>query len=318
MSQLHHGMAAGHDFNLISLGQDRTDIVVEQGHLGQGSVDIQVSQGPGSAQQTLGEGPHLLAHLAEDGGLQVQDALLGIKNERLVFLEFRGDKPLGVDQRLLADVFLGHGVQVGFGDFNVIAKDLVVAHLEGFDARAFPLSGLQIGHPTLGIARGCDHVVQLGREPRANDSTAGQGSRGIFGNGLLDQSRHLRTGVEGIRDMGQGVLVPHPLHHFPQPGHHFQALTYPQQVSRPGDALYRAVGQTFQVSQFFEQGPDLSSRRRVVVEGIHGIQAPLQLMTVEQRLVEPLTKQPPSHSGHSGIQHPQQRALDRSGADGLE
>ncbi len=62
-------MAASHDFNLISLGQDRADVVVAQGHLGQGSVDIQVSQSPSSTQQALGESTHLLAHLAEDGGL---------------------------------------------------------------------------------------------------------------------------------------------------------------------------------------------------------------------------------------------------------
>ena len=47
----------------------------------------------------------------------------------LQVLEFLGDKPFAVDQRLFADVVLRHLVIVGLGHLDVIAEHLVVAHL---------------------------------------------------------------------------------------------------------------------------------------------------------------------------------------------
>jgi len=41
----------------------------------------------------------------------------------------------------------GDGLGVGFGDFQVIAEDLVVAHLEGFDAGALAFHRFQAGDP---------------------------------------------------------------------------------------------------------------------------------------------------------------------------
>ena len=90
--------------------------------------------------------------LSEEPRLDGQNTLLGIEHFGLDIFHFGGDVALGIDQRLLSNVVLGHIRGVGFGDFDVVAMDLVVADLEGFNAGAGAFFRFEIGDPLAGIA----------------------------------------------------------------------------------------------------------------------------------------------------------------------
>ncbi len=103
---------------------------MHQRHLGQRGIHVELGQRPGHGPQPVGGRGDLLHHLAVDPLLEVGDPLLGIQDQRLVLLQLGGDVPLGVDQRLLADIVGRSALGVGLADLQIVAKDLVVAHLQ--------------------------------------------------------------------------------------------------------------------------------------------------------------------------------------------
>ena len=70
-----------------------------------------------------------------------------------MLLELGSDVPLGVLDRLLADVVAGDVAALGLGlgvrDLDVIAEDLVEADLQALDPGAPDLLGLKLGDPRL-------------------------------------------------------------------------------------------------------------------------------------------------------------------------
>ena len=101
------------------------------------------------------------AQLVKKIVFQALDFFLGAQNFIFVFLELRHDKALGVHQRLLAHKVIGHAISLSLGDLNIIAKDLVKAHLHRFDASGFLNLELKILHPGLIIGRNQLQLVQL-------------------------------------------------------------------------------------------------------------------------------------------------------------
>ncbi len=105
------------------------DVSVAGGSFGQGAVHIDLSNGPGRRQQPLRGVAYLSADLPEKATLHLGDAALGIQDKRLVLLQLRRKVALGIRQGLLANVVLRHLAEVGIGNLDVVAKDLVVAYL---------------------------------------------------------------------------------------------------------------------------------------------------------------------------------------------
>ena len=77
-----------------------------------------------------------LPHVGEQLLLQREDLLLGVQHLALVVLQLRRGEALGVGQRLLALVVGRRQMQVGARDLDVVAEDVVEAHLERLDAGA--------------------------------------------------------------------------------------------------------------------------------------------------------------------------------------
>ena len=86
-------------------------------------------------------GPQLLEELRSSSA---HAPLLGGEHLLLVLLELGGDEALGAHRGLLADVVLGHQVQVRAGHLEVVAEDLVVADLERGDPGALALARLEL------------------------------------------------------------------------------------------------------------------------------------------------------------------------------
>ena len=80
---------------------------------------------------------------------------VGMSDLVFVLLQLVGDEALGADERLLAHIVLGHVLEVRARNFEVVAKDLVVPHLQVADAGPGPLTALQV----------CEEVVAFGGEP---------------------------------------------------------------------------------------------------------------------------------------------------------
>ena len=63
------------------------------------------------------------ANFDEECALDFQNAFVGGENFAFVLLQLGSGEAFGVDQRLLALVIGGREMQIGFGDFDVVAED---------------------------------------------------------------------------------------------------------------------------------------------------------------------------------------------------
>ena len=106
-------------------------------------------------------GGDLLPQRREELILQGHHPVRG--GEDLVFqvLQLLGDVPLPVHQGLLADVGVRHLVLEGVGHLDVIAEDLVVADLQGPDAGALLLLGLDLRQDALAAVHDVPQAVHL-------------------------------------------------------------------------------------------------------------------------------------------------------------
>src|SRR6266513_3029030 len=97
--------------------------------------------------------------LIEDRRFARGNALFGAKHLRLVLFQLGRDVALRSGERLAPLVVGRDAVAMGVGDFDVVAEDLVKAHLERRDAGPLPLARLQAGDVLLAaVARGFELV----------------------------------------------------------------------------------------------------------------------------------------------------------------
>jgi len=108
----------------------RPAVAVERGHLREGGQDVQLGDRPGGALDAGHLIRHPLPDLHEELVLQLHHPLRGVEHLLLQLLQLRRDEPLLVGEGLLADVVRGYQGQVGLGDREVIAKNLIVPNLK--------------------------------------------------------------------------------------------------------------------------------------------------------------------------------------------
>ena len=188
--------------------------------------------GPGSARLSA---CHLTADLPEEAGLQLRDALPGVQNQRLVFLELRREEALAADQRLLADVVRGHLRQVGVGDLDVVAEDPVVADLERLYARPLPFLGFQVGQVLPCVVGRRAQVVQFLRESLPDDIAFARPGRGFVDDCPGNQFDSSGTFTQARASASRRAALPQC---FNQRRHYFQAA--PQGHHLAGQWQYRS------------------------------------------------------------------------------
>ena len=69
------------------------------------------------------------AQFSEETALDLDGPLVRGEDAGLVVLELGGGETLGVDQGLFALVIGGYGLEIGLGDLDVVAEDIVKANL---------------------------------------------------------------------------------------------------------------------------------------------------------------------------------------------
>ena len=102
------------------------------------------------------------ADLGEELLFEGEDLVFGVEHFALVVLQLGSGEALGVGQGLLALVVGGGQVLVGSGDFDVVAEDVVEAHLERRDAGALALAGFDLGDVLFAVLAEVAQFVELG------------------------------------------------------------------------------------------------------------------------------------------------------------
>ena len=82
-------------------------------------------------------------------------------------------------------VILGHLVQVGLGDLDVIAEDRGVANLEGPDTGSRLFFFLQLDDPILAFQGSFLELIQFGVVFRLDEAAFLQGQGRLVGDGLF-------------------------------------------------------------------------------------------------------------------------------------
>ena len=148
---LYNRMASTGNRYRVVRGQFGTNVPIPRCHLCERGEDIDLGHSGSNAQDAVTPGSHLAANLAKDGALQLGNPGPSIEDQRFVLLELRGEVTFCSHQRLLAYIVLGDPVDVGGGDFDIVAEHLVIAHLERLDPGPIALGSFQIGQVFLGI-----------------------------------------------------------------------------------------------------------------------------------------------------------------------
>ena len=168
-SQLHHGVARRLQNQAIAVIHLRLNISIFLGQRRQTGQTIQPGHTLGSfldARRLLDD---IIPQLRQNLLFQGRQTL--IRRLQLIFqlLQFRGDKTLRTNQRLLADIFRRHQIQIGFGNVNIIAKNLIIADTQGFYARALALFGLHSQQNVAALITDITKLINLGITAGADD-----------------------------------------------------------------------------------------------------------------------------------------------------
>jgi hypothetical protein len=188
-SRMDEGAAGGHG---------GADVAAGEGAFGEGGEHVEFGDGGGGLLEDGGVGDDVFAQREEQLVFERDGLVLGAEDLVLAFLELGGDEALAVDDGLLADVVVGDLGEVGFGDFDEVAEDLVEADLEGLDAGALDFAGLELGDPLLAVVGGGAQFVELGVEALADDAAF------LDGHGRLVDERAVDAGDEVVLRLDGG------------------------------------------------------------------------------------------------------------------
>ena len=134
---------------------------------------------------------------------RVEDLVFGVEHFALVILQLGRGEALGVGQGLLALVVGGREVLVGAGDFDVVAEDVVEAHLQRCDAGALALARFDLRDVLLAVLAEVAQLVELGVVAGADGAAIGEVERRLVGDGVEDEAGDVGQLVEAVVESAQ-------------------------------------------------------------------------------------------------------------------
>jgi hypothetical protein len=176
-----------------------------RGHVGQGRQAIALGHGVRELLHAGNVRRGLPAKVLEQPLFELQGPVLRGEHLVLVFLEPFGDVPLGVLDRLLADVVGRHLVGRGVVDLDVVPEHLVEADLEVRDAGPLRLLSLILAKPALAVGRDRPQAIQFGREPASNEPAVAKMGRAVGLDRRFEQVRQLVHAVALPRQAGEQI-----------------------------------------------------------------------------------------------------------------
>ena len=168
---------------------------------GEAGECIYFGEGFGGTEELADGVCDLFAESVEEVQFESVCAVFGAEDFVFVFLEFRGNEAFLIFEGLFADVFGRDFVDVGSGDFEVVAEDFVEADFEAIDAGAFDFASLISGHPLSSAAHEVAEFVEFGIEPSPNDSTIGDSRGRIIHKSIGDGGVNFGTEFDGLFEL---------------------------------------------------------------------------------------------------------------------
>ena len=313
---LHDRMTAVPDLDAVGEIHDRTGVVIVTGDIGERAQHIQRRDRLRGLLHAVYLGGNLVTHLDKQFVFQRGQPLLRAEHRAFELLEFIRDVSLAVCQRLLADIIVRHGVQIGFADLDIVAEHAVITDLELTDARALALALLDGCNFALAARGEVTQGVDLLIVARADQAALTQQDGRLVHDRQLDQRAHVLEQVDIAGQLAQhglseqGSLLPD----LRQAGN---SRCQRAQVAAVCCAVSNAADQPLHIEHLFERVGQRGTGDHIVAQRAHRLLAARDVQWVVQRLFQPLADQARAHRGPRPVKHPEQRALFLLGAHGL-
>ena len=273
---------------------------------------------------------HFLANALEKFVFELHAALFRAENFAFHLLEFGGDEAFAVGDGLFAHVLRRDFVEVGFGDFNIIAEDGIEADLEGLDACASDFVLLKLGDPILAAAHGRPESVQGRIEAVPNQPAFFDRERRLVDNGAFEEvneSRQFgelrfefveerswlfaRNVIVGMRiqfgqltkligrrqrclaEFDEGIL---------ERGNLFESESKGDEIAGVASAGAQAADGAFEIANVSELGAERFQRERIVEESLNRLLALANRFDCSQGLPKPVAQASRAH-GSDGAVH---------------
>jgi len=321
--RLHHRVTPIADAQEPVVAQPRPGVPVHRRREGERLADVQLAQRLADRQQRGGPPADQLAHLEEQGALDLHDALGRVVDRALEVGEARGRVALAAHERLPSDEVGGHQGEVRLRDLEVVSDDPVVPQLQVGDAGGRPLL-LQVGlehAPRVALQR--VQAVELRVVAALDQPPLGQHARGLLVDGPLDQIHHRphRFGVCAEHGARIPARLPARIDRTAaRAGADAAAIQQcgglqgrlerrpdAEQVARPRALHGRAGRQPLEVAHAAERLAQPGERHLVAVERLHRVETALDGGAVQEGREQPPPQLARAGRGARLVQHLEQR-----------
>ena len=231
-------------------------------------------------------------------------------------LQLLCDVTLAGGEGLLADVGLRHKVLVGVAHLDEVAEHMVIADLQLGDASLLPQAGFQLRQNTLGVIADGAQLVHLGVVALGNNAAILEGGGGIRVYCGVNARLDILQRVDTCGQLGK-LRAAAALSLLAQAGQAVAGLGKGVDFLRCGRTVHRAGHQALHVRdvvQFFGQ---VAAHHSLAHQRLHSVQAVVDELAGNKRLLDPAAQHPLAHGGAGLIQHPQQGAALFAAAQGL-
>ena len=282
-------------------------VVVFRSDLRQRSQYIQLGNGIGGALDTIQLCTDAFQQFVKQAAFQRDEPLVCAKDLAFQLLQLLCDVTLAGGEGLLANVGLRHKVLVGVAYLNKVAKHMVIADFQLWNAGLLPQTGFQLCQNTLGVIADGAQLVHLGVVALGNNAAI------LEGGGCL----RVYCGVNARLDILQRVDAGSKLGEFraaaalsllAQAGQTVTGLGKGVNLLGGGRAVHRAGHQAFQIRDIVQFLGQVTAHHGLAHQRLHCVQAVVDKLAGNKRLLDPAAQHPFAHGGAGLIQHPKQGA----------
>jgi hypothetical protein len=230
-----------------------------------------------------------------------------------VFLEFRRNVPLGVLDRLFANVLRRNLFSMDIGDLNVIAEDIIERDLER-NARPLRFVCLILRNPVFAAASQDTQFVEFGIETATDESAFPIRQRTLIN--LRGFQRRAKFGTRiNVRPQCLDKLARKRFEYFPKERQHPKRFGNERQVPWLGSIMENFCLEPLQIVNPTEIFPKIADNSIVLKKFLNGIKTEIDLRNVGQRTGDPLTEEPGPHWRNAAVQYGKERTVAAAFSD---
>ena len=199
-------------------------------------------------------------------------------------------------------------MQVGARDLDVVAEDVVEAHLERLNAGALPLARFDLRDVLPAVLAQVAQLVQLGVEAGADGAAVGDVQRRLVGDGFQNQVGDVGQFVQAIvqRAQARGLLR---IEAAFQRGNLFERAAQRQHIARTGRSQRHLGQQPLEIENAAQLLAQFGAQDGLLQQFAHRVEALLDFRAVHGGPQQALPQQPAAHAGEGLVEHRQHGGL---------